>query len=230
MKEKLAKKLTKLLAKAGLEEDKVAEILGEVEEAITEEDVEDTENTNPEENDGQPGPAKEEGKEEGNDGNKTDEDKPEDKPVEELPPAPQPEENPTDGSIEQVLAQAAAEEGRRANDVREPEQGRGVFVCGADEKAAARPRRNASGGVGRDGRQAFAPPHVAHARRLVAAVPRLGPGGFPQAPHPAEAGGHGTVRHAPDDRTRAYGRPRKRGRRRFGRVHAPSEPEPGGFA
>lgn len=107
MNEKLAKKLKKILAKAGLEEDKIGEIVDEVEEELAEEAV--PEEGNPEEN---PVPPSEE------EGAPAPEEAP--VPVEEEP-APAPEEAPvpeevppTDGSIDAALNELAAQEGAAA--------------------------------------------------------------------------------------------------------------------
>jgi len=102
MNEKLAKKLEKLLAKAGLDEDKIDEILSEVAEASAEEGVP---------NDVDPEAVPEgEGEVQGDDVPT------EELPVEEVPQeevVPQAEEEqvpPTDGSIENALNELAAQE------------------------------------------------------------------------------------------------------------------------
>lgn len=102
--EKLAKKFAKLLNKAGLEDDKVNEIVGEIEEALTEEDAQDGNNPAPEE------PKAPEVEEE----QKSEEPKPEEPAAEdgdnpvvpngEVPPQPEVPPAP-DGSIESVLSQ-----------------------------------------------------------------------------------------------------------------------------
>lgn len=105
MNEKLAKKLEKLLAKAGLDEDKIDEILGEVAEASAEEGVQD--DANPE------AVPEGEGEVQGEQVPPTEE-----LPVEEVPSevaeqvAPTEEEQvpPTDGSIEGALQELAAQE------------------------------------------------------------------------------------------------------------------------
>lgn len=104
MNERLAKKLKKILAKAGLTEEEIGKIVDEVEEAVTEEVVE--EEGNPEE---APLPPSEEVVEE----------TPivEEAPIEEVAPteevAPIQEEvaPETDGNIESALAELAAQEG-----------------------------------------------------------------------------------------------------------------------
>lgn len=96
MNEKLAKKLKKILAKAGLDEDKIDEIVEEVVEATTEEEV-INENDNPD--------------------NVTPDQPSEETQVEETPaptneevPPVQEEVPPTDGNIEQALQELAAQE------------------------------------------------------------------------------------------------------------------------
>lgn len=112
MNEKLAKKLEKLLAKAGLDEDKIDEILSEVEEASAEESAPDGDN--PDEN--QVPPSDENGANE-----PTEEGAGDVPPEGELPIPPEPQGDvppegdvPTqegDGSIGDALAQLAAQEG-----------------------------------------------------------------------------------------------------------------------
>lgn len=116
MNEKLAKKLGKLLAKAGLDEDKINEILSEVDDAVTEEGVQD--DVNPE--NAQPGegavPSDEVVEEGAGEGAPSDLPIP---PTEEVvgqvddQVAPTEEETvpPTDGSIESALDELAAQEG-----------------------------------------------------------------------------------------------------------------------
>ena len=106
--EKLAKKLKKILAKAGLDEDKIDEVVEEVEEATSEEVVE--EDGNPEE--AQVPPTEEEGgevppevvEEVVNEEQPAPQEAPleGEAPIEEVPP--------TDGSIEQALGELAAQE------------------------------------------------------------------------------------------------------------------------
>lgn len=106
MNEKLAKKLKKILAKAGLDEDKVDDIVDEVEVALTEEEV--PEDVNPEENEAQVPPSEEEGAPTPEEAQVP----PESEPApEEVPPTEEPAPQETDGSIEQALNQLAAEEG-----------------------------------------------------------------------------------------------------------------------
>lgn len=114
MNEKLAKKLSKILAKAGLEDDEVEKILADVEEALAEEVPQ--EGDNPDEN--QLPPSEEEGdvppSEEGAGDVPPDGDLP-------IPPTPEgdvpPQEGDAlppqegDGSIEDALGQLAAQEG-----------------------------------------------------------------------------------------------------------------------
>lgn len=103
MKERLEKKLRKILAKEGLDEEQVDKIVAEVDDATTEEDVpeganpEDAPNPEGEEEPVPPTPEEEEPVEEP-------------APEEPVPPAPAPEEPvpptpvpPADGSIESVL-------------------------------------------------------------------------------------------------------------------------------
>ena len=110
MNEKLAKKLSKILAKAGLEEDKIEGILEDVEEALAEEGA--PEGDNPDEN--QLPPSEEEGNE-----NPVEEGEGELPPEGELPVPPSEDDVPPadelppqegDGSIEDALSQLAAQE------------------------------------------------------------------------------------------------------------------------
>lgn len=111
MNEKLAKKLSKILAKAGLEQDKVEEILADVDKALAEEGA--PEGDNPDEN--QLPPSEEEG-----DVPPTEEGAGELPPEGELPIPPSTDDVPPasdelppqegDGSIEDALSQLAAQE------------------------------------------------------------------------------------------------------------------------
>lgn len=100
MNERIAKKLKKLLAKAGLEEDKVDEVVEEVEAALAEEDVPE-EGGNPEE--APLPPSEEEAVEE------VPEEVVEEAAAEEVPPSEE-EAAPGDGNIESALEELAAQE------------------------------------------------------------------------------------------------------------------------
>lgn len=115
MNEKLAKKLSKILAKAGLEEDKVDEILADVEEALAEEGAQEGDNPEEtplppsEENEGDVPPSEEGAGDVPQEGDAPIPPELEgDVPPEEGAPLP-PQEG--DGSIEDALGQLAAQEG-----------------------------------------------------------------------------------------------------------------------
>ena len=106
--EKLEKKLKKILAKAGLDEDKVDAIVDEVEGALVEEDVPEDVNPGedavpPSENEGEV-PSEEEVVQE------------EAAPEEVVEEVAQEEVPPTDGNIEQALNELAAQEGEATPD------------------------------------------------------------------------------------------------------------------
>ena len=100
--EKLEKKLKKILAKAGLDEDKVNDIVDEVEGALVEEEV--PEDVNPGEDAVPPSE---------NEGDEVVEEKAEEEvaPEEVVEEVAQEEVPPTDGNIEQALEELAAQEG-----------------------------------------------------------------------------------------------------------------------